>query len=610
MAFVDPLIGRQLAGFRLERLLGHGGMASVYYGIDQQLQRPVAVKVIAERFRGDPEYAGRFVREARAMAAWRHANIPQIYQAGEFDGISFYAMEYIEGMDLERLLKEYGRLGELPPYVDVLFIGRAIANALDYAHSRGVIHRDVKPSNVLVSQDDRVYLTDFGLVLDIARGTRGEVFGTPQYMSPEQARSSASVVPQSDLYSLGIILYEMLTGFVPFNDPVPATLALKQITEPPPSPREFNPSLSFEVEAVLLKALDKSPTGRYPSGRKLMDTLERALLVSSMSPQTAALGPTRPVTVPAPGEAPEFPAARTVSQLHASEIVAQQAFPTQATQAFPAGDKGYEAAAYPPPTAGSPRFPPAPSNPPGSPPHPPRSRSWWAGVGCAALAVLGVAALALGALINNAQSRQNPDLQATGVASGGGIFLPSSTMTPSEDLITSSPSPDPTRTPTATNSPTTTPTPTSTQTPTQTPEPLPTEVKAIETELLVFKYRDQSVVFRFEGPGVLPLKPLQLVKDRKILVDGERWEVNRLQRGDCVVVWRDKGDPDLPEDLECDYQGRPVERDRKNLFWLDSFDVYYEGDKVGTCEPNRDYCLIKIFQFPQEEDRRQPEDDD
>ncbi len=274
---MDNLLGCQLANYRIERLLGQGGMARVYYGTDVRLMRPVAIKVLDERLRANQAYAQRFVREAQTVAAWRHENVLQVYYADETNGIYYFVTEYIDGADLGKLLDEYTRLGELMPHADVLRIGRAIASALDYAHKLGVIHRDVKPANVLVERTGRVVLGDFGLALDIQQGTLGEVLGTPHYISPEQARHSAKAVPASDLYSLGVILYEMLTGVVPFDDPSPTTVAVQHITLLPPPPREINPQLSEETERVLLKALSKKPQARYQSGKELMDALEKGL---------------------------------------------------------------------------------------------------------------------------------------------------------------------------------------------------------------------------------------------------------------------------------------------------------------------------------------------
>jgi serine/threonine protein kinase len=292
----DPLIGQQLGNFRVEHLLGSGGMAQVYYGMDVKLQRPVAIKVIDTRYRKDPAYTERFLKEARVMAKWRHENIVQVYYADDEAGLLYYVMELIDGQDLASLMAYYVDAGELMPIADILRVGRSVANALDYAHAQGVIHRDVKPSNVLVASDGRVALGDFGMALDVRDGSLGDVFGTPHYISPEQARRSADAVPQSDLYSFGIILYEILTGAVPFNDPSPASVALQHITNKPPAPRSLNPDLPMEVEAVLLKALEKAPKDRYQTGAKLMDALEKALAVTKIPSRLPM--PPLPVNVP------------------------------------------------------------------------------------------------------------------------------------------------------------------------------------------------------------------------------------------------------------------------------------------------------------------------
>ncbi len=273
----DPLIGKQLANFRIERLLGQGGMATVYYGWDVKLHRSVAIKVLDKRYHKHPAYATRFVNEARMMAKWRHENIIQIYYADDSQGFSYYVMDYIDGEDLATYLDNLHYERKLVPHEEVLRIGRAIANALDYAHKQGIIHRDVKPSNILLSKDKRVLLGDFGMALDVQDGTQSNVFGTPHYISPEQARRSGDAVAQSDLYSLGVILYEMLTGAVPFNDDTPEEIALKHIAQPPMPPRSLNPNLTKEVEAVLLHALEKNPKNRYQSGAELINALESAL---------------------------------------------------------------------------------------------------------------------------------------------------------------------------------------------------------------------------------------------------------------------------------------------------------------------------------------------
>jgi len=279
MPNTDPIIGTTLANgtYRIDALVGRGGMARVYLGHDLQLDRQVAIKLIDTENDSETAYAARFLREARAVASLRHHNVVQIYYAGQEGALYYFVMEFIDGMGLNALVKEYTKDAELMPVHDVVSVGRSIASALDYAHAAGVIHRDVKPSNIMIARDGRVILTDFGLAVRREDQTRGEVFGTPHYISPEQARSSKEACPQSDLYSLGVILYELLTGMVPFDDPSSTVLAVQHLTQSPPPPRQYNPDLNQATEAVLLKILEKSPKDRYASGDALMNALEAAL---------------------------------------------------------------------------------------------------------------------------------------------------------------------------------------------------------------------------------------------------------------------------------------------------------------------------------------------
>jgi serine/threonine protein kinase len=283
----DPLIGQRLGNFRIDRLLGRGGMGQVYAGYDLNLERPVALKVIDTRHRENASYGQRFLREARAIATCRHEHIVQIYAAGDQDGLHFFAMEYIEGEDLGVILRRAATRGELLAQAEVLRIGRALAGALDYAHAKGIIHRDVKPANVMIARDGRVVLMDFGLALDVDRGSIGEVFGSAHYIAPEQARRSSEAVPQSDLYALGVILYELLTGSVPFDDPSATSVAVQHLTLPPPPPRTRNPALSPAIETVLLTALSKAPAERYQTGAELIAALAAAL--PQAAPPTALL---------------------------------------------------------------------------------------------------------------------------------------------------------------------------------------------------------------------------------------------------------------------------------------------------------------------------------
>lgn len=311
----DPLIGKKLANFQIERLLAHGGMAEVYYGVDVSLQRPVAIKVIDARFRKNPSYAQRFISEARAMAGWRHENLVQVYYADQQDDLYYFVMEYIDGVSLDVLLREYADRGEFMPYDEVIHIGKGVASALHYAHKRGVIHRDIKPPNIMIAKDNRVVLMDFGLALDTQQGSIGEVFGTPHYIAPEQARRSADATALSDVYSLGVMLYEMLTGSVPFDDPSATSVAILHLSEAPPLPRSLNPELSEGVEAVLLRVLEKEPQHRYASTIEFMQDLERALKVPPPSIATAQLPP-----LPSGVVAPQPPDRKLWSQSLAERV--------------------------------------------------------------------------------------------------------------------------------------------------------------------------------------------------------------------------------------------------------------------------------------------------
>jgi serine/threonine protein kinase len=323
---VDPLIGKQLANFKIERPLGRGGMAQVYFGRDVNLQRPVAIKIIDARYRKDASYAQRFISEAQMIATWRHENIIQVFYADKQRDLYYFVMEYIDGRDLAGLLRDYADQGTLIPHSDVIRIGNAVASALDYAHKKGVIHRDIKPSNVLISSDERIVLTDFGLALQVEQGSIGEVFGSPHYIAPEQARRSADAVPQSDLYSFGVMLFEMLTGVVPFDDSSITGLALAHLSTPPPSPRSINPALNDATARVLLKALSKEPEDRYPTGKALMEALESALTNKTQKRAAAAELPPLPAGM--------VPTNRRESERTVSEHVAAQVKATK-TQNMP-----------------------------------------------------------------------------------------------------------------------------------------------------------------------------------------------------------------------------------------------------------------------------------
>ncbi|MBC8170410.1 MAG: serine/threonine protein kinase [Anaerolineae bacterium] len=283
----NEIIGRKLGDYTIIGILGQGGMAHVYKGYDANLDRYAAVKVISPGSMmvgiDENEYRERFLREARAIAKLSHPRIVNVYQFGRSDDNLYYmAMVFVDGRDLRQIMKELQRRGKRIAYPHVIKIVRDIATALDYAHLQGVIHRDVKPSNIMVMQDGHGVLTDFGLALSATEGTLGNTFGSVHYIAPEQAVSSKQASPRSDLYSLGVVLYEMLTGRVPFEDDSAMSVALKHISDPPPPPGQLNPDISREIEAVIMKTLDKDPSRRYQTGGEMVRALMAAFATNNV----------------------------------------------------------------------------------------------------------------------------------------------------------------------------------------------------------------------------------------------------------------------------------------------------------------------------------------
>lgn len=603
----DPLTGRQIANYRIERLLGRGGMASVYFGVDVQLQRPAALKVIDDRFRHDPAFSERFLRESRAMAAWRHPNIPQIYQAGVEDGINFYAMEYIHGMDLEKLLIVFSEKREVLTYEDVLQIGRAVANALDYAHGKGAVHRDVKTANVMISDDDRILLTDFGLILEVSKGTRGEVFGSPHYIAPEQARNSAEAVPQSDLYSLGVILYEMLVGSLPFDDDSPASLALKHITEDPPSPSQVNPGLGPEIEAVLLKALKKLPEERYRTGEELMDTLEKAIQAQQIREDTNQSLTLLPSELASKSEQQITRPRPTVSQLSAAAIVARDLGSQPKTLA------SLDSTPPPPTEAVLPSKKEGPAA---------LFRNKIPFLGSCSFAVIisicifigfgsAIAARWFGvfqdkpsqtpqstaALIARGQPTESTNSPArhTSTATGEpGLRTHTQTRPPPSGTFTPTPTSTPSPTPTSTLSPS--PTSTFTPSPTRTLTPTPSATPFTEYHLLFAKQKDEGLFIVNKGESILPLPLLELRKGRFKLL-GEEWEIEVIKPGECLTAWKTDGRVKLPKELECKLVGKLLRFNPRDIFWTSDFDIYYNDSLVDTCKKNK-VCDFKFRSAP------------
>jgi serine/threonine-protein kinase len=262
--------------YELHRRLGRGGMAEVFLARDQLLDRPVAVKVLFPEFATDPSFVERFRREATAAANLNHPNIVGVYDWGEADNTYFIVMEYVDGRTLSEVLKAEG-----PLHPDrVADIGSDVAAALGFAHRNGVVHRDVKPGNVIVTSAGNVKVADFGIARAMAATSDddltqvGTVMGTAAYFSPEQARGD-SVDPRSDIYSLGCVLYELVVGRPPFSGETPVAIAYKHVHESPVPPRHHNAELPQAIEAIILKCLAKNPVNRYPSAEDLRADLRR-----------------------------------------------------------------------------------------------------------------------------------------------------------------------------------------------------------------------------------------------------------------------------------------------------------------------------------------------
>src|ERR671917_2500429 len=260
-------------GYQVIDRVGSGGMADVYCARDTQLGRKVALKLLYRRFAEDPQFVERFRREASSAASLQHPNVVQVFDRGEWDGTYYIAMEFLEGRNLKQVVRDHGALD---PALAVSIVSQ-ILRAARFAHRRGIVHRDIKPHNVIVDEEGRAKVTDFGIARAGASDMTetGSIMGTAQYLSPEQAQGHP-VDARSDLYSIGVVLYELLTGAVPFDAESPVTIALKQVSEEPVPPRVRNPAVPPALEAVVMRALRKDPAERYQDADQFITALENA----------------------------------------------------------------------------------------------------------------------------------------------------------------------------------------------------------------------------------------------------------------------------------------------------------------------------------------------
>src|SRR5918996_5778602 len=276
MTVIGTLIGER---FRLEEKVGSGGMSSVYRAYDPTLERRVAIKMMHRDISSDPAQLERFRREARAVAQLNHPHVVTVIDAGEDEGAPYIVFEYVEGETLKDRIRRNGRL----PVAEAVAYAIEIGRALECAHSHRLVHRDVKPQNVLIDPDGRAKVTDFGIARSLeghGLTPTGRVLGTTDYVSPEQALGH-EVTEQSDVYSLGIVLFEMLTGDVPFKADSQVAVAMKHVKDPLPDIRMRRPEISAALASVVDSACAKETANRYQSAHDVVSDLEHALVIET-----------------------------------------------------------------------------------------------------------------------------------------------------------------------------------------------------------------------------------------------------------------------------------------------------------------------------------------
>ena len=542
MAKEDPFLNRNIEEYKVKSLLGAGGMARVYLGLDTRLKRYVAIKVIDFSHQHDPSYVTRFEREAQMIAQLSHPNVVPLYRYGEIDGFLYMVMQYIDGSDLHTVLSSYKFDEEFMEPEDVLHIIGDMCQALDYVHSKGVIHRDIKPSNILLDKEGRAYLSDFGLALNTEVGTLGEIFGSPQYISPEQAVSSAKAVARSDLYSLGVILYEIFTGRLPFEDKDPIEQAMKHIDQPVPPPSSLRPEISPQVEAVILKVLAKNPESRYPGGAALYEALSAALK-SRVEP--------------------EAPPPSTISSLTIAERVRLQTA-TRPPLAPPTPDKQ--------PVASSPvgeAVKPLPSA------KPKLAFPLLVAGGLAGFLVL----ICLCAWVVGTGIRLGSQLLGTNDQPA----VANSTL-----VVT---------TPTVTN-----PLPTATQPPPTkaavvVPPATSTTAPQVEYHLQIVKSGKDGLFLLNIGQTALPMERIQLGNPPNY-IQGSQWEISALQPNECVLVKANGAKENKLKDVTCERVGSEPSLPKGKPFWESIFNVYLDEDFVGVCVQNLDECDVLFAEPP------------
>jgi tRNA A-37 threonylcarbamoyl transferase component Bud32/flagellar basal body-associated protein FliL len=353
------LIGQTVGKYQVTEILGRGGMAEVYKAYQETLDRNVAIKVMHSFLADEQGFLGRFQREARAMAALNHPSIVGVYDFDVFDDVYYIVMEYVSGGTLKQRIESASGLGDSMPLSASTRVVLEVADALAYAHGRGMVHRDIKPGNIMLTDEGRAVLTDFGIAKILSGPTftaTGAMVGTPAYMSPEQGLGQPGD-ERSDLYALGVLYYQMATGRLPYDADTPLAVILKHVNEPVPLPTDFNDDIPGAIQAVIVKAMAKDPGERYQSANEMIQELQEAAKVGDLDLAAAAfitgaerMTPPPPVRPTEPVDATQLaPAAASATVLGSAA-----AAPADATRMVPAQDPGLTEVAVPPPTPAAP----------------------------------------------------------------------------------------------------------------------------------------------------------------------------------------------------------------------------------------------------------------
>lgn len=585
----DNLVGIQLGDYKLTRKLTSGGMSYVYLGVDEKLDRRAAVKLLTADISGaDTTLAERFKREAKAIAALEHDNIITIYQYGESPehDLYFIAMRFVDGHDLADELNALHRKGQRLGINRALKILEQVAAALDFAHKAGIIHRDIKPSNILIDKNDKAYLSDFGLVLrQSVDQTLGTAFGTPRYISPEQATDSQLAVPQSDIYSLGIIVYEIVTGQTPFKGATPMEMAISHITEKPRPPREINAEIPVAVEREILKALEKDPDKRHQTAGEFIRALRRAYNMSANEASITEIDATTAATMPANPKAAQSTPVMSDADMKAA---------VQAQKSIADAD---EPTITPVPVQPTLVFKDTPALPQTAAPRPRRRRSrlWPFILLLLSIAVLGTASivfqyqregrlpdvsvwlaflnitseprLVLAAATEEPTTAITDEASITPTATTNSAIMPSATLTASPTstataTVTASHTPSPSMTPT------TSPTPTATDTATLTETSVP--LVGIGGGTAILRYNAEAFALQNDGDQPLDVSKLALV--RGAAGDGDDFAGNIVAGGilranECIVVISSTSGARLPSEWGCTAIASQTTRPSSGLFW-------------------------------------------